>query len=110
MIQELGLYVQAVKLISDTFDLDFVDGIDFVNALGAIVEAVSEEEDFDGDKLLELGTALIEEYGTERGSQIIGFMMADEEVWADIGAIALSLRNELNGFDELATMVMNYIK
>ena len=109
MMEKIELYVKAIHSISETFNLDVAESIDFINTLAAILETIAEEGEFGEDELFQLSEFLVKEYGIERATQILTFISEDEDVWADIAEVAIDLKNEIENLDEVVTTVMNIL-
>ena len=109
MMKELGMYIQTVKLVSDSLGIEIDEAVECVNVLGAIVGAIYEEEDdIDED---EVAAAIQENCSSpEIAKCVFALLDADATMCVEMGKVAIDLLNEVENFDEIATMVMNYLR
>lgn len=109
MMKELGMYIQTVKLVSDSLGIEIDEAVECVNMLGAVVQAIYEEEDdIDED---EIAAAIQENCSSPRIARyVFALLDVDATMCVEMGKVAIDLLNEVENFDEIAAMVMNYLR
>ena len=102
MMKELGTYVQTVKLISDSLNIEVDEAVECLNILGAVVETICESEDeFDENDM--------KNCSGKRARQVFALLDIDVQMCAEMGKVAIDLKNEIENLDGMVDLVASMI-
>lgn len=107
MMKELGTYVQTVKLISDSLNIEVDEAVECLNILGAVVETICESEDeFDENDIV---AAIMKNCSGKRARQVFALLDIDVQMCAEMGKVAIDLKNEIENLDGMVDLVASMI-